>query len=269
MIRFMLAQRISRELGGWPLVGYDLPEWGMVSPVEEPLAGTGLKTGWQHKQDIAALARRALAEQADYIEVDSFGQRLEYFADQRAYFAALFAGPPGNPIADDELAINLRTGDIIDGYHRDYTPLPLAFYHHLLAQTGLQPVFVGQIEDNWYNRALREQFPEARYLSGGVIEDFQTIRGVRNVVLAVSSFSWLAAWLSDRAEAIHMPVAGLFNPAQRPDIDLLPTSDPRWRFHQFAPAHFDASEEQKTVLTSRSAHPAAEGEQLAYLGYCA
>ena len=269
MIRFMLAHRISRELGGWPVVGYDLPEWGMVSPVEEPLQGTGFKTGWQHRQDIAALARRALAEQADYIEVDSFGQRLEYFSDQRAHFAALFAGPPGNPIADHELAINLRTGDIIDGYHRDYTPLPLAFYHRMLAETGLQPVFVGQIEDNWYNRALREQFPAARYLSGGVIEDFQTIRGARNVILAVSSFSWLAAWLSDRAEVIHIPVAGLFNPAQRPDIDLLPKTDPRWRFHQFAPAHFDASEEQKAVLVSRSAHPAAEGEQLAYLGYCA
>jgi len=269
MVRYMVACRISRELGGWPIMGYELPEWGMVSKVAEPLAGKGFSTGWRHQLDIAALARRAAFERADYIEVESFGQRLEYFADRRAFFSGVFAGPPGNPIADNEVAINLRTGDIIDGYHRDYTPLPLAFYHQLIARTGLLPVFVGQVEDNWYNRALREQFPAARYVSGGVIEDFQTIRGARHVALAVSSFSWLAAWLSDRAQVIHMPVAGLFHPAQRGDIDLLPRDDPRWRFHVFAPGHFLASEQQKAILISRSAVKGGGQGQPAYMGYCA
>ena len=99
-----------------------------------------------------------------------------------------------------------------------------------MSEAGLQPVFVEQLEDNWYDRVLRDQFRNAHYLSGGPIEDFQTMRGARHMVLAVSSFSWLAAWLSDRAEVIHMPVAGLFNPAQRSDIDLLPEADPRWHF---------------------------------------
>lgn len=267
MIRFMLARRIARELGGWPVVGYELPEWGMVSKVDWPLAGRGFATGWEHRQDIAAIADRARAEQADWVEVNSFGQRLEYFADERATFAALFRGPPGFPIADDELAINLRTGDIIDGYHRDYAPLPLAFYHRLVRETGLSPVFVGQVEDNWYNRALREQFPAARYLSGGALVDFQTMRGARNVVVAVSSFSWLAAWLSEQARTIHMAAAGLFNPAQRDDIDLLPLDDPRWHIHAFAPGHFTASDEQKAILTSRSAKPTNDERQAKFLGY--
>lgn len=267
MIRFMLAHRIARELGGWPVVGYQLPEWGLVSEVEEPLAGTGFGTGPGHRQDIAALVRRALTEQADYIEVKSFGQRLEYFADQSAHFAAVFTGPEGHPVADHELAINIRTGDIIDGFHRDYTPLPLAFYHRVVAETGLQPVFVGQVKDNWYTRALREQFPTARYLSGGPMMDFQTMRGARNMVLAVSSFSWLAAWLSGRAQTIHMPLAGLFNPVQRSDIDLLPKGDSRWNFHPFSPDHFHASEEQKAILTSRTAHRRTGQGQASYMGY--
>ena len=248
MVRLMFAQRLGRELD-WPVVGYNLPEWGLVSHADQPFPGTGISTGWGHVYNVAALATRALAERVDYIEVEAFAQRLEYFADRRAHFAALFAGPPGRPIADSELAINVRTGDIVDGYHRDYTPLPLAFYHRLVAETGLAPVFVGQLDDNWYTRALREQFPHARYLSGGPIDDFQTMRGARHVVLAVSSFSWLAAWLSDRAEVIHMPQAGLFNPEQRGDIDLVPRADPRWRFYPFAVEHFTASEEQKAVLT--------------------
>lgn len=268
MIRFMLAHRIARELGGWPVVGYDLPEWGMVSPVEDPLPGYGFATGPAHRQDIAAIAARVAAEQANYVEVDSFGQRVEHFADQRGHFATIFVGPQGQPIADDELAINIRTGDIIDGYHRDYMPLPLAFYHRLLAQTGLRPVFVGQLEDNWYNRQLRAQFPDARYLSGGPMADFQTMRQARHVVLAVSSFSWLAAWLSDRAETIHMPLAGLFNPAQRRDIDMVPQADPRWHFHAFAPGHFVADAQQKAILTSRHAFQGAGPQQASFLGFC-
>lgn len=265
MIRYMFAHRLARELGGWPVVGYDMPEWGLVSPAANPFAGTGFSTGWGHVYNVAALATRALAEQVDYIEVEAFAQRCEFFADQRAHFAAVFAGPAGAPIADHELAISVRTGDIIDGYHKDYTPLPLAFYHRLLAQTGLAPVFVGQLEDNWYTRALRDQFPHARYLSADPISDFQTLRGARHVMLAVSSFSWLAAWLSDRAQVIHMPVAGLFNPQQRGDIDLLPVNDPRWHFHQFAPGEFTASDEQKAVLT---ASVVQEGPEVGgYLGY--
>ncbi|MFC3099786.1 hypothetical protein [Altererythrobacter lauratis] len=271
MIRYMVAQRIAHELGGWPVVGYQMPEWGMVSEVEEPLSGHGFATGWEHRLDLPALARRAVAEQADYVEVDAFGQRLEYFAERRAHYAQVFSASPGFPVADNELAINLRTGDIVNGVHRDYTPLPLAFYHSLLEQTGLSPVFVGQTEENWYTCALRAQFPDARYLSGGALADFQTMRGARHVVLAVSTFSWLAAWLSDAAETVHMPLAGLFNPQQRGDIDLVVQGDPRWRFHAFAPGHFRASEEQKAVLTSAAARPLAAAEEWAggpfYMGY--
>lgn len=267
MFRYMFAQRLARELGGWPVVGYSLREWDMVSHADQPFPGSGFSTGWGHVYNVAALATRALAEQVDYIEVEAFAQRLEYFADQRDHFAALFTAPSGQPIADHELAINVRAGDIIDGYHKDYTPLPLAFYHDLLAETGLQPVFVGQLGDNWYTRAMRTQFPHARYLSGGAIDDFQTMRGARNVVLAVSSFSWLAAWLSDKAEVIHMPLAGLFNPAQRGDIDLVPKDDPRWRFHPFAAGHFTASDAQKAALTGAVVRGEGAAGEVGYLGY--
>ena len=267
MIRFMVADRIARELGGWPVVGYDLSEWGMASPVEHPLQGRGFNTNWHHRIDIPAIARRAREEAVDYVEVDTFGQRLEYFADRRDHFARLFAPAPAFPVADDELAINIRAGDIVDGFHRDYTPLPLAFYHRLLAQTGLKPVFVGQLEDNWYTRALRDQFPQARYLSGTPMEDFQTLRGARNVMLAVSTFSWLAAWLSDSVQQVHMPLAGLVHPEQRPDIDLASVDDPRWQFHRFEPSYFLGNEDQKAILVDPQAGPQEWTGGAWYMGY--
>ena len=51
-------------------------------------------------------------------------------------------------------------------------------------------------------------------------------------MLSVSTFAWLAAWLS-KAVQIHLPVCGLFNPMQVPDVDLLPITDPRYTFHLF------------------------------------
>jgi len=104
-------------------------------------------------------------------------------------------------------------------------------------------------------------------LSGGPIEDFQTMRGAKHVALAVSSFSWLAAWLSGRVQVIHMPLAGLFNPVQRSDIDLVPRGDSRWRCHRFTAGHFLASDEQKAILTSRYAVQGAGNEQPSFLGY--
>ena len=93
MIRYMFAHRLARAMGGWPVVGYDMPEWGLVSPAANPFPGTGFSTGWGHVYNVAALATREAAEQVDYIEVEAFAQRLEYFAGERAHFAAVFAGP--------------------------------------------------------------------------------------------------------------------------------------------------------------------------------
>ena len=49
-------------------------------------------------------------------------------------------------------------------------------------------------------------------------------------MLSISSFSWLAAWLSEKALSIHMPIYGLFEPRNRQTF-LLPVDDPRWRFY--------------------------------------
>jgi len=98
-------------------------------------------------------------------------------------------------------------------------------------------VFMGQLEDSLYMDALRARFPAARYVaSGGAAVDFERIKRSRFIVPSISTFSWLAAWLSD-AEQIFMPVLGLFNPAQNRGVDLIPLWDSRYRFFQF-PVHY-------------------------------
>jgi hypothetical protein len=64
------------------------------------------------------------------------------------------------------------------------------------------------------------------------MQDFDMIRQARHVLVSVSTFSWLAAWLGD-AETIHLPLTGFFNPAHMRHINLAPVDDRRYRFYLF------------------------------------
>jgi hypothetical protein len=253
MLRYMFADFLSRKAGGVKVTGFSLPEWGLVSPEQETPTGRGVATGRVHDVNIDVLIEGMQSGTIKWVDVDCYAMRLEYFGDRKAFFAELFTAERGHEIYDDEIAINIRTGDILNGLHPDYTPLPLAFYHRLVFETGLKPVFVGQVTGNWYADALHQQFQYARFVEGDSLTDFQTVRGAKSTALAVSSFSWLATFLSIEARHIHFPVAGLFNPRCRADINMLPIDDNRYRFYKFPMEKYVASDDQKAVLTSAPA----------------
>ena len=98
----------------------------------------------------------------------------------------------------------------------------MEFYQEVVEETGLHPVFMGQIAENDFTRKLRSRFPKAGYLHhNSAIEDFQTIRKAQHIVLPVSTFAWLAAWLSNAA-TIFFDFFGIFNPRLFSLHDLLP-----------------------------------------------
>jgi hypothetical protein len=262
----MFATHLSCAAGGWQICGCNLPEWGLKDSFEEMQdVKTALKTGRNHIIDVEALISKVNNEGIEYIQVDSYAMRIEYFVNKTDEFRRLFTPPNDVLVNDDELAIHIRTGNILNGLHPDYAPLPLTFYHRLVFETALKPVFIGQIEDNWYGIALKDQFPNARFLSGSPLHDFQTLRSAKNIVTAISSFSWLAAFLSNRAEIIHLPAAGILNPAQRPDIDLLPYSDNRYQFYSFPVCKYSGTDIQKSFLASRPAWAAPQNSY--FFGY--
>ncbi|WP_209381605.1 hypothetical protein [Pararoseomonas baculiformis] len=144
---------------------------------------------------------------------------------------------------EDTLVINVRLPQSNDQPHAGMRPLPISFYARLVEETRLCPVFMGQLGRDPYSEALRARFPLAKFIpSMGAMEDFATIRLARHVVCSVSTFSWLAAWLS-RARTIHLPMIGFLHPQQRPDVNLLPITDARYRFYDFGPARWPGTEE--------------------------
>lgn len=235
MIQYMAALALADRVPGAIIRKIHLPEWGIqIPPVPPEDPAAHILTG--PVLDLAAAAAALNSGAVGCVEIRSYAQDMRNLLPAAAY-RGLFGGTAIGGTGPHELLINVRGGDILDGHHPDYVLVPIDFYAELVDQTGLAPVFLGQLDASPYLDALRARFPHARYLpSRGPAADFAAIRAARHIVPAISTFSWLAAWLSN-AERIHMPVLGLFHPLQARATNLLPLDDRRYRFTQF-PHHY-------------------------------
>ena len=235
MIQYIAALALAARVPGVRLEKVHLYEWGIQIP-PTPTDPTRTIVATDPVLDLVGMAAALREGAADCVEIRTYAQRMGNFLPHGAY-RDLFGGPSDAGAGPDELLCNIRQGDVLDARHPDYVLIPIDFYAELVERTGLRPVFMGQLEQTPYMDALRARFPQARYQpSQGAIADFAYIRGSRAIVPAVSTFSWLAAWLSD-ANRIFMPVLGLFHPLQARSTQLLPLDDPRFRFTLF-PHHY-------------------------------
>ena len=238
MIQYLAAIALAERLGISRLSNVNLPLWNIHHPFIEPESGTRVVTVTSDTVPADALAAALEAGECDRIDLRTYGQQMANLpALDAAKRAFCHQGPPYAGAGEDELLCSIRQGEVLDARHPDYVLLPLDWYAQLAESTGKRLVFMGQLEDTPYSLALRARFPDARFLpSRGPAADFERIRRSRHIVPSVSTFSWLAAWLSS-ASTIHFPVIGLFNPRQAKGTNLLPLDDARYRFTLF-PIHY-------------------------------
>lgn len=237
MIQYVVARRIADAIDGCRISNISLPEWN----IDHPLLNSGrgdeghLPISWNDFDIDEAISSLASGER-NCVQLRTYAQWFPNFPDLdfcRSLFPANEQDYPG--FGPGHLVCNLRGGEILGANFPNYVLLPVSFYAELAAKTGLRMVFIGQIEENSYCDELRMKFPDAIFQgSRGPIADFQTFRNSKNLVPAVSTFSWMAAWLS-HAENIFLAVNGLFNPVQCPAVDLLPGDDSRYKFYLFPP----------------------------------
>lgn len=244
MFRLMFAEHLRRQIPGSIITGASMPEWGIL--LHDDMPSSGIKIGGVQRVDVPKLVQDLTTSNLEGVVVGCYAQRLEYFQSNRDHFTVLFRSLSGGQVIyPDELAIHVRAGEILQGVHEGYPIVPIAYYRRLIESTGLRPVFMGQTRPSFYVDALRKSFPEARFIAGNHwLDDFQTARNAENIVISVSTFTWLAAWLSETAKRIYMPELGLFNPLQFHDVDLSPRNDPRFVFERFPIHRFRATPEQ-------------------------
>lgn len=255
MLQVMLTETLQHRLPSLQVGGLTLVDWGLRRQLAEPLRSKPLRLIGQYV-DLQLLARLLETGVLRELELAALGFRMSHYLP-RAQYASLFPRRAGleSPVGSNTLLINVRGAETLENTHADYGPIPVSFYSQLVGSTGLTPVFMGQIGVDRYSDALRRAFPAALFLpSRGAMGDFELIRSAQHIVVSVSTFSWLAAWFSD-AQSIHLPVVGMFNPHQRPDIDLLPLNDSRYHFYRFPVRHWTGSPDQFEALEAAASYP--------------
>ena len=231
MAQLMFARALERKCSQSLIIeGYDLSDWDLKSH----RSGTG--------HELVSIGSHLTRADWVALMIDKFkppvvnldGVILREGNLRGLDFDDLFPSSKGEaiPVAETALVIHIRLGDVAKLSHPHYGPIPISFYRYILDRTGLNPVFIGELSDCPYLDSLQKAFPCARYLyEGSVKSHFQTIRSAKNIAISVSSFAWLAAFLS-KANQIHVPIAGMLDPKVRPDVDMLPVNDNRFLFHK-------------------------------------
>jgi hypothetical protein len=235
MIEYMVALKFAALVPDCRISNISIPAWGINHPSVDSPGPAAVEQREQHI-DLPTLAAQVESGQIRRIEWTGFGQRMENFLPPERYqdvFVSPFQRPMG--FGPEFLVCPVRAEDILHGPNPDYVLTPVEFYRDVVMQTGLTPIFIGQTERNTYTDRLRAFFPLATFREpqDNPLVDFETIRQSSNVVIGVSTYAWLAAWLSRSVENIYLAVSGLFNPMQKPRVDMLPFGDVRFKFFLF------------------------------------
>lgn len=252
MFQYMFSARLQELIPDSIVTNVSLPEFG-IEIADSAISENPLVLSMSHRVDVLDVAHLVRSGVYDGVSMRAYVQRLEYYSD-RPGLARLFSvnqEQPSRSVDPSSLVINVRGAEVLRDMHQDYGPVPVDFFSQIVDETGLEPVIVGQLGEDPYSNEIRRRFNGCKiYDSLSPISDFELLRSAKNVVFGVSTFSWLATWLSPHAEHVFMPVSGIFNPRQRPDIDLLPVDDPRYQFYEFPTEQWSATPKQLGDLLS-------------------
>jgi hypothetical protein len=233
----ILATKLGFSLQAHPIPGF--PHVQSVGPGlpagRSPHGLMLINTG--HRFDLAAVVR----SRDDYQRLVLRGHfhRYEYFRPYKHLIReAWLAAPAVRASGPNDLTVHIRSGDIWQSapaaaVHPEYPALPFSFYAEIVASRAWGKITV--VTEDPTDAMVRKVVStfDAEVRSGGVLDDFNFLRGSSNLTLSVSSYSWWAGWLS-RAERIFYPVAGLFDSQQalrRPwhwQQDLWVDDEPRY-----------------------------------------
>ncbi|GCD75493.1 hypothetical protein NBRC3299_1785 [Acetobacter pasteurianus NBRC 3299] len=237
-LQYLVAKNIAEKSNNVEIANVDLPEWGVQKEEFNCDLGSSCTIGeldfWF---DIRGISENLNNGNIDSFIINGYPFNVDFYPSREKSKKYL---PNFSDVSkelegfdEEKIVFNIRADEILHGIHADYLVLPVEYYKMLALKTGLKPVFFGQLDDNPYIRKLKEEFPYALFINGrGPRYDFEVLRRSSNIAISVSTFSWLAAWLSN-AKNIYVPLAGMMNPCQAVGQNFIPHDDPVYKFISF------------------------------------
>lgn len=242
MLQYLAAVKVADRVGRARVSGIRIPEFGINLPRDGNRVSLARLLRYTSKTsarlDFDAVARNVSERNPDRIVLNIYSSVFENLPSLEASRPLFPLKPDAVGYGREFLVINVRAAEILDAVHPEYTVLPMEFYRDIIDQTRLTPVFLGQVQGQGrYLDHLKKSFPQAEFIpSRGALHDFSVIAKSKNIAIAVSTFSWLAGWLSE-ADRVIMPLSGFMNPLQYPWADLIPPDDTRFLFYLFPENH--------------------------------
>jgi hypothetical protein len=144
----------------------------------------------------------------DNHDIDAYLQSEKYFLDSSEYLRSQLTIKKEvsnySPTSTEKyIAVHIRRQDYLKAKHT-HSILPLSYYESALNLLPESPIVVFSDDPNWVKEQAIFQTEAVTLMQGDAFADFQGIMGATYTVIANSSFSWWAAWLSD-AEVVIAP----------------------------------------------------------------
>ena len=204
------------------------PEWSGKFSEDEKAALR--KTGVHFAEDILTVENGKVGISSAYhcepIILAGYYQNFAYYKGRKDYVTGLLSRirdypPPKLPGAND-IVLHFRGTDLSGAQ------MPPIFYKHILDGESFDKLWI--VTDDPGHKTVRTLL--GRYsgelVSDTPITDFRFTMLARRIIISVSTFCWMAAWLSD-AEKIYFPLGSpsdLFD--RNNDKRLIVTDDPRY-----------------------------------------
>ena len=201
--------------------------------------------GWQHYvRESSYEYLPEILKLRGSIYLDGYWQSPKYFADMEAWMRRELALQPpdekaahslGEEIDESEsVAVHIRRGDFVSvpSAMRTHGFIGLAYYHeamNLIACKTEQPTFYFFSDDiEWCMEnvvtAHRHVFVGRRFGNRKSVTDLWLMSRCRHFIISNSTFSWWAAWLSEREEKIVVAPRVWAREEDKAPKDLIPSS---------------------------------------------
>lgn len=160
------------------------------------------------------------------IILSGYYQDFRYYRGRKEFIRSLLKINPllQNP-GENDLVVNFRGTDLSDAQ------MPFSFYKFLISRERFEKLWI-VTEDPHHTTVLKLlSCYSGEVYSNGPISDFSFVMASKKIIMSVSTFCWMAAWLSN-ADKIYFPLGSSYTGFGKHDKGLIVPDDRRYRYIQ-------------------------------------